>query len=425
MSNRVVLGLQWGDEGKGKIVDLLSQDADIVARGQGGANAGHTVCINGQKFILHLIPSGILHADKICVIGNGLVVDLIQLFAEIRELEDLGIDTSGRILVSGRANLVLPYHKIVEAVNEAARGSGAIDTSKRGIGPAYVDKVGRTGVHVTDLFDEKLLREKIEFNLDQKAHLFAQLPEDQRPTVEITMATLKELARRAKPYVADIPSYLHDAIKSGKSVLFEGAQGTLLDVDFGTYPFGTSSNSTVGGILTGLGIGCKQLHRVTGIVKAYQTRVGAGPFPTELHNSLGEKLRETGAEYGATTGRPRRCGWLDLVLLRYSVRINGVDDLALMKLDVLDTLDEIKVCVGYQINGKQVDIPPQSSYQLNDLEPVYETLPGWSKPISGIRDFSDLDPNAKSYLKFIEDYVGANFSIVSTGQDRQDTIVLS
>lgn len=425
MSNRVVLGLQWGDEGKGKIVDLLSQDADIVARGQGGANAGHTVCVNGQKFILHLIPSGILHPDKICVIGNGLVVDLIQLFAEIRELEDLGIDTSGRILVSGRANLVLPYHKIVEAVNEAARGSGAIDTSKRGIGPAYVDKVGRTGVHVTDLLDEKLLREKIVFNLEQKAHIFEQLPEDQRPTVEITMATLKELGQRVKPYVADIPVYLYRAITSGKRVLFEGAQGTLLDVDFGTYPFATSSNSTVGGILTGLGIGCKQLHRVTGIVKAYQTRVGAGPFPTELHNSLGEKLREIGAEYGATTGRPRRCGWLDLVLLRYSVRINGVDDLALMKVDVLDSLEELKVCVGYKINGKRIDTPPQSSYQLDDIEPIYETLPGWSKPISGVRDFSELDPNAKSYLRFIEDYAGVKFSIISTGQDRQDTIVIS
>lgn len=425
MSNRVVLGLQWGDEGKGKIVDLLSRDVDIIARSQGGANAGHTVCVDGQKFILHLIPAGILHSDKTCVIGNGVVLDLIQLFAEMREIEERGIDTSGRILVSGRANLVLPYHKIAEAVNEQERGSGAIDTSKRGIGPAYVDKVGRIGIHVADIFDNGSLRSMVEFNLKAKQHLFSRLPEDQRPTVEITMATLEELAQRVEPLVIDASVFLTEAIAQGKKVLFEGAQGTLLDIDFGTYPFATSSNATVGGILTGLGVGHQNLHRVTGIVKAYQTRVGAGPFPTELHDSLGEKIRETGAEYGATTGRPRRCGWLDLVLLRYSVRINGVDDMALMKLDVLDFLDEIKVCVGYMLDGKRLDNPPQSTKQFERAEPIYETLPAWSKPTRSIRDFDDLDPNAKSYLKYIEDFVGSRFSIVSTGEDRADTIVLS
>lgn len=425
MANRVVLGLQWGDEGKGKIVDRLSMDADVIARCQGGANAGHTVCIGKDKFILHLIPSGILHSGKVCVIGNGVVLDLFQLFAEIRELEELGIDTRGRILVSGRTHLVMPYHKIVESVNEAARGAGAIDTSKRGIGPAYMDKIGRCGVQLIDIFDDKILREKIEFALKCKEHLIAQLPEAERPQVEHTFAAISEMRHRVKDMVTDVSEYLAQTVADGKSILFEGAQGTLLDIDFGTYPFLTSSNSTVGGILTGSGVGPKQLHRITGIVKAYQTRVGNGPFPTELTNSLGESLREKGAEYGATTGRPRRCGWLDLVLLKYSARINGVDDLAIMKLDVLDDMDEIKVCVSYQLNGERLETPPQSALYFDRLEPIYETLPGWQKPVHGCRSYDELDPKAKEYLKFIEEKAGVPIAIISTSADRDDTIVLN
>jgi len=424
MANRVVLGLQWGDEGKGKIVDRLSLDADIIARCQGGANAGHTVCIKQDKFILHLIPSGILHPGKTCVIGNGVVLDIFQLFAEIRELEERGIDTKGRIRVSGRTHLVMPYHKLVEQVNETARGKSAIDTSKRGIGPAYVDKVGRCGIQLIDLFDERILRDKIEFSLKCKEHLFAQLPEKERPQVDFTVEAVTKMRDRVKDMVTDVSQFLGDAIADGKRILFEGAQGTLLDIDFGTYPYITSSNATIGGILTGLGVGPRQLHRITGIVKAYQTRVGAGPFPTELSNSLGESLREKGAEYGATTGRPRRCGWLDLVLLKYSVRINGVDDLAIMKLDVLDGMEEIKVCVGYQLNGDRLDAPPQSALYFDRLEPIYETLPGWQKPVHGCRSYDELDPKAKDYLRFIEDRSGVPVSIISTGADRDDTIVL-
>ncbi|MCK4856359.1 MAG: adenylosuccinate synthase [candidate division Zixibacteria bacterium] len=425
MGNRVVLGLQWGDEGKGKIVDWLSRNSDIIARCQGGANAGHTVQVDGKQFILHLIPSGILHSGKVCVIGNGVVIDLFQLFAEIRDLEERGIDTSGRILLSGRAHLVMPYHKIAEAVREEARGEDALDTSKRGIGPTYMDKVGRSGLRLADIFDDQLLREKIEFNIESKQHVFGFLPADQQPTSEAAFAAMTKIRDRVRPLVADVSFYLIDAMAAGKSVLFEGAQGTLLDIDFGTYPYATSSNATIGGVLTGLGIGPQHLQRITGIAKAYQTRVGNGPFPTELDNSLGEKMRKLGTEFGATTGRPRRCGWLDLVLLRYSVRINGVDDLALMKLDVLDAFEKIKVCIGYKLDGQEIDVPPQSTPQFERLEPIYETLPGWSKPINGLRRLSDVDANARAYLKFIEDFVGARISILSTGPERDDTIVIS
>jgi adenylosuccinate synthase len=359
------------------------------------------------------------------VIGNGVVLDLFQLFAEIRELEEKGIDAEGRILISGKTHLVMPYHKLVEAANEKARGKRAIDTSKRGIGPAYMDKVGRCGVQLADIFEDDVLREKIAFNLEAKRHIFELLADDQRPEVDFTYAAIEKVRHRVGPMVTDVSRYLNDAVATGKRILFEGAQGTLLDIDFGTYPFITSSNATIGGILTGLGVSPRILDRITGIVKAYQTRVGAGPFPTELNNPVGQGLRDRGQEYGATTGRPRRCGWLDLPLLRYSVQINGVDDLAIMKLDVLDDLDEINVCVGYRLDGEHIDSPPQASALFERLEPVYETLPGWDRPTHGVRDFAELHPNAVAYLKFIEDFVGAQVSIISTSADRDDTIVLS
>ncbi len=424
MTNRVVLGLQWGDEGKGKIVDLLSRDADIIARCQGGANAGHTVKINSQQFILHLIPSGILHPGKICLIGNGVVLDLFQLFHEMRELQEKGIDTTGRLFVSGRAHLVMPYHKVVEAAQESARGKEALNTSKRGIGPAYHDKVARYGIQFAEIFDDNLLREKIRASLQEKQSVLAALPEDQRPTVDMTFDAVRAKRDEARLLLCDVSKYLDDAVAQNKRILFEGAQGTLLDVDFGTYPFVTSSNTTIGGVLTGLGIGPKHLDRITGVVKAYQTRVGNGPFPTELHDQLGKDIREWGHEYGATTGRPRRTGWIDLVLLKYAVRLNGVDDIALMKMDVMDKLKEIKVCVGYKLDGQKLDTPPQLGSEFARVEPIYQTLPGWKKPVHEAKKYGDLCPNAKAYLKFIEDFVGAKISILSTGAERDETIVL-
>ncbi len=354
MTNRVVLGLQWGDEGKGKIVDLLSKDFDIVARCQGGANAGHTVKVGDNKFILHLIPSGILHPGKICIIGNGVVLDLFPAIQRDAGLGGSRHQGRGRIMVSGRAHLVMPYHKIIDAVMEEARGDALLGTTKRGIGPAYLDKIGRCGIQFADIFDDHVLRCKIKENFELKKHIFDRLPADQRPNIDLTFETFVAKREEARALICDVAEFLDESIRGGKKILFEGAQGTLLDVDFGTYPFITSSNTTIGGVLTGLGIGCKHLGRITGIVKAYQTRVGSGPFPTELLDETGNRLREQGNEYGSTTGRPRRCGWIDLVLLKYAVRINGVDDIALMKMDVLDGLDEIKVCVGYNFFGKDL-----------------------------------------------------------------------
>lgn len=422
MSNRVVLGLQWGDEGKGKVVDLLSRDFDIIARCQGGANAGHTVKVDGHQFILHLIPSGILHPGKTCLIGNGVVLDLFQLFAEMRDLEAQGISVKNRVLVSGRAHLVMPYHKIIDAVQEEARGDALLGTTKRGIGPAYLDKIGRCGIQFADIFDDHVLRCKIKENFELKKHIFDRIAADQRPNVDLTFETLVSKRNEARELVCDVAEYIDTACRAGKRILFEGAQGTLLDVDFGTYPYITSSNTTIGGVLTGLGIGFKHLGTVTGIVKAYQTRVGAGPFPTELKDDIGNSLRERGHEYGSTTGRPRRCGWLDLVSLKYAVRINGVDDIALMKMDVMDGLTEVKVCVGYRFGGQVIDLPPQSNYQFQHVEPVYETLPGWQKPVCHARSLSDLDANARRYLDRIQEYLGVKISILSTGPGREETI---
>src|SRR5574341_90225 len=356
MTTKVVVGMQWGDEGKGKIVDILTSQADIVARYQGGANAGHTVVIGEQKFILHLIPSGILHPDKVCVIGNGVVIDLEYFFTEVEGLKKRGINPQNRLWISESAHLVMPYHKIMEAYEEEKRIE-KIGTTLRGIGPAYQDKIARVGIRISDLWNEKIFEAKVKENLKAKQNVLKNYK--RKLSLSQTVKNALSFKSKIKNYVADTSLFLNQAIKQGKNLLLEGAQGTLLDVDFGTYPFGTSSNTTVGGACTGLGIAPKTIDEVIGVAKAYSTRVGNGPFPTELNDSLGNFLRQKGDEFGATTSRPRRCGWLDLVVLKYATRINGIEKLAITKLDVLDNLEEIKVCSGYKYKNDILKEFPQ------------------------------------------------------------------
>lgn len=419
--NRIILGCQWGDEGKGKIVDLLAADADIIARFQGGANAGHTIIVEDKKYVLHLIPSGIIHPGKICVIGNGVVLDPIGFKEELDFLTEKGIDYQGRIWISPATNLVLPYHKLIDAVEEKSRGTTSIGTTKRGIGPAYVDKVARNGIRLVDLFSPDRLKKRLEYQRILKDKYLTGST-DEKADLDRTYEMLMEMAILFKPFIRDVSLFLQQAHKANKTILFEGAQGSLLDVDLGTYPFATSSNTTTGGALTGLGIGPKMIDEVVGIVKAYTTRVGAGPFPTELVDDMGEKLRAKGDEYGATTGRPRRCGWLDLVALRHTMRINGVDSIAVTKLDVLDKIDEIKVCTSYELNGDTLTEVPLDLANLNHVKPVYETLPGWQDETTGKTSFEQLPENAQKYLKYIADDLGVEICIISTGAKRKETI---
>ncbi len=421
--NRIVLGCQWGDEGKGKIVDLLAAEADIIARFQGGANAGHTIVVDDRKFKFHLLPSGIIHADKQCVIGNGVVLDPFGLKEELDLLATQGISYQGRLWISPAANLVLPYHKLIDAVQEQARGTGSIGTTKRGIGPAYVDKVARHGIRIVDLFAPDRLKRRLEYQRVTKQQYLAGST-DERADLDRTYEELIALTDLFKPLVVDVSRLLNDAIRQGKVILYEGAQGSLLDVDLGTYPFATSSNTTVGGALTGLGVGPKAIDEVVGVIKAYTTRVGAGPFPTELVDDTGERLRAQGDEYGTTTGRPRRCGWLDLVALRHVVRLNGVESIAVTKLDVLDGLEEIKVCQAYELDGETLTEVPLDLARLNQVKPVYHTLPGWSEDSTGLTAFDDLAPNAQAYLRYIADELGVEICIVSTGAKRQETIMV-
>ncbi|MCK4460608.1 MAG: adenylosuccinate synthase [candidate division Zixibacteria bacterium] len=421
--NRIVLGCQWGDEGKGKIVDLLAAEADIIARFQGGANAGHTIVVDDRKFKFHLLPSGLIHADKQCVIGNGVVLDPFGLKEELDLLATQGISYQGRLSISPAANLVLPYHKLIDAVQEQARGTGSIGTTKRGIGPAYVDKVARHGIRVVDLFAPDRLKRRLEYQRVIKQQYLAGST-DERADLDRTYEELIALTDLFKPLVVDVSRLLNDAIRQGKVILYEGAQGSLLDVDLGTYPFATSSNTTVGGALTGLGVGPKAIDEVVGVIKAYTTRVGAGPFPTELVDETGERLRTQGDEYGTTTGRPRRCGWLDLVALRHVVRLNGVESIAVTKLDVLDGLEEIKVCQAYELDGETLTEVPLDLARLNQVKPVYRTLPGWSEDSTGLTAFNDLAPNAQAYLRYIADELGVEICIVSTGAKRQETIMV-
>jgi adenylosuccinate synthase len=420
--NIAVIGGQWGDEGKGKIVDLLTPSFSVVARYQGGHNAGHTVFVNGRKSVLHLVPSGILHSDVTCVIGNGVVIDPAALFRELEALADAGINTQGRLLISDRAHVILPYHREIEAVAEADRKDRRIGTTARGIGPSYEDKYGRRGVRMQDLRNQgpdDVLALIIRENVAARNRIVGGDPLDWK-------SVHKELVgwwKRLQPLVTDVSVYLDGVRRAGGRVLYEGAQGTMLDVDHGTYPFVSASNGTVGGVFTGLGVGAKAVDGVLGIVKAYTTRVGEGPFPTELVGDAGNALRNSGQEYGASTGRPRRCGWYDAVVANYAVRINGFQTLALTKLDVLDGLSEIKVCTKYRHYDSLVTDFPSDLVFLEQCEPFYDTLPGWDQPTAGITRFGDLPVAARNYIAYIEEVSGAPVGLVSTGSDRDETIV--
>jgi adenylosuccinate synthase len=419
----VVIGSQWGDEGKGKIVDLIAKDIDIVARYQGGANAGHTICWEDKEFVLHLVPSGIFHEGVQCVIGNGVVIDPVAVMKEIEMIRNLGYEVEGRLHISHNAHLIMPYHKKVEEARERWRDAGAIGTTGRGIGPSYVDKFARTGIRVVDLLDRDVLRKKLITSMEEKNAILQNVYGADELDVDAIIDEYVEFDKIIDPFVTDTTELLGQALADGKRVLAEGAQGSLLDVDFGTYPFVTSSHPTVGGCCTGLGVPPTAVERVIGIVKAYCTRVGNGPFPTELLDETGEELRRTGAEFGATTGRPRRCGWLDLVALRYTTMINGFTDLAITKLDVLSGLEEIKVCTGYRINGKSSSRFPNDIRTLEGIEPEYETLPGWKQDITGATSMEQLPREARDYLAFISDYLKVPASIVSSGPKREQTIV--
>jgi len=421
--NKIVVGCQWGDEGKGKVVDLLAEKADIIARFQGGANAGHTILVGDKKYILHLIPSGIIHPGKICYIGNGVVLDPFGLMEELNLLAKEGVDTEGRLFISSAANLVMPYHKLIDSMQESKRGNDGIGTTLRGIGPAYRDKVGRFGIRVCDLYAPDKLREKLETYRKLRSDIFAG-SDDERADVGKIHEDLMKLAPVLKPRTVNVSIELTKHYKAGKSILFEGAQGAMLDVDLGTYPFATSSNTTVGGALTGLGIGPKMFDDVIGVVKAYTTRVGAGPFPTELHDATGEKLRDAGSEFGATTGRPRRTGWLDLVALRHACRINGIEKIAVTKLDILDIMDKIKICVGYNLDGREMNEVPLDLSDLWHVKPVYKEFDGWKSPTTEINDFDSLPDNARKYLGFIADDLQVEICLVSTGARREETILI-
>jgi len=417
--NIVVLGAQWGDEGKGKIVDLLAPRFSIVARYQGGHNAGHTVYVRGSKFILRLIPSGILHDGLTCVIGNGVVVDPQALLAEVDELEKNGVRVGDRLVLSDRAHLILPYHRELDLLSEARRGERKIGTTSRGIGPAYEDKVARRGIRVGDLQDVDALGEAIRHNVDARNRLVDGHPMDAAAVV----ADLRRQWERMRHWVVDVSLFLARAQADGRRILFEGAQGTLLDIDHGTYPYVTSSNATAGGACTGLGVGPRAIGAVIGVVKAYTTRVGEGPLVSELHGPVGEQLRQKGGEFGAVTGRPRRCGWFDAVAVRYAARINGLDALAITKMDVLDGMDAIPVCTAYRCGTRTLTEFPGDIAQLNACTPVYETLPGWSQPTRGVRRFDDLPVEARNYLARLEDLTGVPAAVISTGSEREDTII--
>jgi adenylosuccinate synthase len=417
--NIAVLGAQWGDEGKGKIVDLLTPNFSIVARYQGGHNAGHTVYANGRKFVLRLLPSGILHAGTTCVIGNGVVIDPQALFAEIDEIAAAGIAIGDRLIISDKAHLILPYHKELDLLSEARRGERKIGTTSRGIGPAYEDKIARRGVRVGDLANTEALRSAVRHNVDARNRLIG----DSVMDADQVLAELGAAWTRMRPWVTDVSLFLSRARAAGKSILFEGAQGTLLDIDHGTYPYVTSSNATVGGVCTGLGVPPRAIDGVLGVAKAYTTRVGEGPLPSELTGEIGNRLRETGQEFGAVTGRPRRCGWYDAVAVRYAVRVNGLDALALTKLDVLDGMEALQICTAYRCGGETLTEFPGEIAQLAACEPVYESIAGWQAPTRSVRRYAELPGAAQRYIARLEALTGVPAAVVSTGSAREDTII--
>jgi adenylosuccinate synthase len=423
--NLAVVGVQWGDEGKGKIVDILSEGYDCVARYQGGHNAGHTVSIGNQRHVLHLIPSGIFQPDVKCVIGNGVVLDPIALLEESQAIEKaLGRSLNGRLFISNRCHLILPYHRVLEAAIEKQLGEQRIGTTSRGIGPAYEDKVGRRGIRVCDLMNPETLRDKIRAQAEDKNRMLQALNYPQTIDPEPIFESYIRHSEQIKPLVVDASAMLNELIRSGKSLLFEGAQGTLLDVDHGTFPFVTSSNAAAGGVATGLGVSPKHVHMVVGISKAYTTRVGAGPFPTESLDGPGEQLRNRGNEYGSTTGRPRRCGWFDGPAARYATMINAFDSVVITKIDVLDSFDEIPFCVDYKYKGSVLKEFPADTSILAEVQPVYKNIRGWKKSLAGTKQWSELPVVAQDYLKFLSDYLGTPISMVSTGPSRDETVHL-
>ena len=420
MANTILVGTQWGDEGKGKIVDLLSEQADIVVRTQGGNNAGHTVQVRDRKFILHLIPSGILHRGKICVIGNGVVVDPIGLLEEIRTLEELGIRIGKNLWISDAAHMVLPFHRLLDVAREAARGKRRIGTTGRGIGPTYADKALRVGLRMGEMLDPERFRARFRARV-QEANRILRLYKAPICSFAKTFPEYEAAAERLRPHIINTVHFLHQALRRGKRILFEGAQGTFLDIDHGTYPYVTSSNTTAGGACTGSGIPPNQIHRIVGVMKAYTTRVGSGPFPTE-NKELGDLLHSLGREFGATTGRPRRCGWFDAVLVRHAVRVNGITALAVTNLDGLDTVDRIKVCVAYKLDGKRIDYVPSDAEALARCEPIYREFPGWQSSITHARDWDDLPARCRRYLETLSRLVEAPIFLVSVGPEREQTI---
>lgn len=421
MSNIVILGAQWGDESKGKLTDVFAEHADVVARYQGGDNAGHTIVLGDKTFILHLIPSGILRSNTVNVIGNGVVINLGTLFREIDGLLEKGIEVSSENLkISDRAHLIMPYHKVVEHYEQMGSAT-KIGTTSRGIGPTYSDKMNRhAGIRVGDLLEFDNFQKKLDYNMEAKADAL-QMSEVTRHSL---IETYYQYAERITPFVTDTVAFMHEAFADGKQILFEGAQGTMLDIDFGTYPYVTSSNCTAGAVCTGLGIGPKLIDEVLGVSKAYVTRVGGGPFPTEMPPDLDEEIRNIGKEYGATTQRPRRCGWLDLVALRYATQINGLTAIALTKLDVFDTLDDIQVCVAYRHKGEEIISFPSSLKVLEECEPIYETLPGWQEPLTEARTADDIPQTTKDYVAFVADFLNVSIPIISVGPDRDQIVQL-
>ena len=422
MANTILVGAQWGDEGKGKIIDVLTAKADVVVRSQGGNNAGHTVIHRGTKYILHLIPSGILRRGKTCVIGNGVVIDPIALVREIEGLQEMGIPVGKNLLISDCAHLVLPYHRVLDEQRELLKGQAKIGTTKRGIGPAYGDKAARTGLRMSDLMQPELFAKKLQAKIRENNSIlqaFGAKPINFREVNESYLAAGEKL----RPFVANTVVWLHRALQRNKSILFEGAQGTFLDIDHGTYPYVTSSNTTAGGACTGSGVPPHRMDVVLGVVKAYTTRVGEGSLPTE-DAEIADMLHEMGREFGATTGRPRRCGWFDAVAARYAAMINGIDELAITNLDGLDSVDPIRICTGYRLNGKRLDVPPPDAAQLERCEPVYEEMPGWKSETHNAKTFSDLPKAARSYVQRLAELSGAKLTIVSVGPARGQTIVL-
>ena len=424
MSNVGVVGIQWGDEGKGKIIDILSEYADVIVRFQGGANAGHTIVVGGKKVILHLIPSGILHEKKYCIIGNGVVLDPCILEQEINDLKSIGyIKDDKRLMISGLTHIIMPYHKKLDMLRESKK-KNKIGTTGRGIGPAYEDKVSRMGIRVIDLLDKKMFSDMVKENLEIKNFIIKKYYKDQPFKAREIIKSYEVYRKLLKKYTTDTTQFIHKCQQEGKKMLFEGAQGTYLDVDHGTYPFVTSSNTVSGNIFSGSGAPPTSVGYILGICKAYTTRVGEGPFPTELSDETGERIRKIGGEYGATTNRPRRCGWFDAVIVRRALKLNGVKGLCMMKLDVLDEFDKIRVCTKYKLGNRFLTDPPMATTSYPKCEPVYEDIDGWNSPTRGITSYGDLPLNARKYLKRLEEIVGVNIDIISTGPERESTIVL-